>query len=785
MAIFRTNASHHQRAKRTLLFALLFFTPFSASCQSPLDAAITVTPFQSQLTASPQPPSDRFVAAHGRQGFIAGYASTGLEAWVYPFQIFKNYRVFFHHPGTTDSIAAQTLLTKIEYRPDSITRIYQASGFTVREKLFVLLDSPGGLITYSVESKSPLQIELHLTPGMGLMWPADLAPTSSHWNDSLRAFILQESTHNYAALISSPQFSPQTFHPDSNQATPANTELALTLQPNNAGEATIAWVLSVPEKSANTFKNPNAQLSFRYRELLQNRKSLELASINHYKALQEDILQIQTPDPVVNQAILWSDLALDQAWSCNVSLGCGYLAGYGPSRIERRPQYAWFFAGDGLVSADGALSAGDVTHARQELEFILRYQDKKSGMIWHELTQSASLIDWANKYPYFFAHVDTTLQFISFVHQYVVQSGDIDFLHHHWPAIQLAYHYASSLINPQTGLPQIPAGKEGGNEQTRMTDDLGLSVSWIDAAASFSSLADLMGDPSASNEAAASSLRARAKIQPLYWSESNSFWISGHTINGALFEEQHSGPASALDLHLFTPDAEEKILNRIASPDFLTPWGIRSVAVNSPGYSPTSYAQGSVWPVNTAAWAQTFYAAHRSATAYSIWRSLIPLSTFDSAGHIHEVFAGNAPVPQAQSVPEQSWSSAAFLSATFHSLLGIEVDALHNQLTFAPHLPADWPTLSLRHLTLGSHQLNLQLTRIPNSLLLKIDNPGPAFHLRYNPELPLLAHKLTAMQNHEPVQCKVENFPQSTIANLSLAIPTGTTEIQIQFTQSK
>lgn len=811
MAFNSNAAAQHQRAKRIILFALLFCASLSAASQTTSDSTISVTPFQSQLTANLQPPSDRFVASHGRQGFIAGYASTGLEAWVYPFQIFKNYRLFFRRPGSdqkgsTESIDGQTLISKIEYRPGSITRIYNGTDFTVREKLFVPLDSPGGIITYSVQSKTPLQIELHLTPVIGLMWPAEHTLSSANWDSSTKSLTLFDFIHSYHALISSPQAIAQSWLVDARLTPLTDHELLLTLTPDSSGTASLAWSLSpllyeaiTNDPVVNKRKKSNAQpaqvddssdvtvvsLLADTKHLIEDHLALEAASVAYYQTALDSEIEIQTPDPAVNQAILWSELALDQAWACNPDLGCGYLAGYGPSRIERRPQYAWFFAGDGIVSAEGALSAGDTKHAREELEFILLYQDKKSGMIWHELTQSAHLIDWANKYPYFYAHVDTTLQFLSFVARYVEESGDVDFLHHHWPAIQLAYHYATSLIDPQTGLPTIPAGKEGGNEQTRMTDDLGLSASWIDASASFSSLANLMGDQAAAEVAAAASLRVRKKIQPLYWNSTNSFWSSGHTINGQTFEEQHSGPSSALDLHLFTPDAEEKILNRIASPDFLTPWGIRSVAVNSPGYSPTSYAQGSVWPVNTAAWAQTFFAAHRSATAYSLWHSLIPLSTFDSAGHIHEVFQGDASIPQSQSVPEQSWSSAAFLTATIHGLLGINVDALHNQLTFAPHLPADWPTLTLRHLTLGAHQLNLQLTRTPNTLLLKIDNPGSVFHLHYNPELPLHAHNLTATQNQTPVQCNVENFHQSTIAHLSLEIPAGTTEIQIQFTPQK
>jgi len=35
----------------------------------------------------------RFVAVHGRRAVIMGYPETGLESWVYPFQIFSDYQI--------------------------------------------------------------------------------------------------------------------------------------------------------------------------------------------------------------------------------------------------------------------------------------------------------------------------------------------------------------------------------------------------------------------------------------------------------------------------------------------------------------------------------------------------------------------------------------------------------------------------------------------------------------------------------------------------------------------
>ena len=79
-------------------------------------------------------------------------------------------------------------------------------------------------------------------------------------------------------------------------------------------------------------------------------------------------LRIETPDHALNQQLAWAQIALDQAWVCNEVLGCGLVAGYGPSRDARRPQYAWFFAGDSLIAVDALVSSGDYERARQALD---------------------------------------------------------------------------------------------------------------------------------------------------------------------------------------------------------------------------------------------------------------------------------------------------------------------------------------------------------------------------------------------------------------------------------
>jgi glycogen debranching enzyme len=714
----------------------------------------------------------RFIAAHGRRALVAGYASAGLELWSYPFQIVSGYRVQFRSAGSTTPLRGQDILRRVTYEPDSVTRTYLGPDFIVREKLFVPLGEPGAILTYQVEGTHGVEIEVHATPVLNLMWPAALGGQSVEWNQALSAFVLSEPAGGNTAVVGSPQIVAHDEIGNSTASGETPPALGFTVRPDSAGTAVVFFAL-----------NPAHALDpgLLYKRLIRDRQALEATSAAHVHAFQDATLHIETSDPQANRAIAWAEAALDQAWVCNSDLGCGYVAGYGPSRGARRPQYDWFFAGDGLVAADAGLAIGDYARARQELEFVLDYQDHKTGMIWHELSQSAGSIDWTGHYPYMFAHVDITFQFLSALDRYVSVTGDVAFAHEHWKQIDAAYHYCRSLIDTTSGLPRIPDDKLAGDEQDRLADELDLSTNWVQAAQSLAHLATLTGHASLAEEATRASQLARTGIANRYWSTKRTFWVSGYTATGVGDPERRSGPGDALTLHLFNEEQTTTLLDQLASATFQTDWGTRSVAADSPGYDPHSYAKGSVWAVGTASLAQAFWDEHRPATALGLWRALLPWTSLDSQGHMDEVLAGDFYRAQDESVPEQTWSSAGFLNATIHGLLGISVDAIGDRLRFAPHLPAAWSGVTVQHIALAKATVGLKLERTPHGLTLAIDNQGTPFHFDFIPEIPLGSHITGAMLDRQPIAAALESHPQESDAHVQFDTAPGQSELHIEF----
>jgi len=712
----------------------------------------------------------RFIAAHGRRALIDGYATRGLEVWAYPFQILSGYRIAFRASGTTTPINGSEILSRVIYEPTSITRVYVGPDFIVHEKLFVPLNLAGAIVTYSIACSHGLEIDVNAMPVLNLMWPAAIGGQSVAWNPALSAFVLSEPANGYSATVGSPQI---VAHDDIGNRTTrgvSDTGVAFTLRADSKGAAGLYVALNSPHTDPGMFFN----------RLMRDHQQLEADAETHQAEYENQVLRVQTPDIHVNQAIAWAEIALDQAWVCNPDLGCGFVAGYGPSRGARRPQYDWFFAGDGLIAADGSMTAGDPERAREELEFILHYQDAKTGMIWHELSQSAGFLDWVGKYPYMFVHVDITFQLMGTLARYVSTSGDIDFIRKHWSAIAAAYHYCESVIDPATGLPRIPANKEGGNEQDRMSDDLGLSTSWVDTTSAFAQLATLSGYTDLAKRAKDANDRARSSIPNRYWDAQHSFWISGHTMSGQAMAERRSSPTEALTLNLFTPEQSSTVLDQITSSSFQTDWGTRGIGTGSVGFDPESYAKGSISALHTGGIAQALWSAHRPVAAVAVWRALLPWTSLDSLGHIHEVLAGNFYRAQVESVPEQTWSSAGFIDATIHGLLGIQVDAIPRHLLFAPRIPAEWNDVSITHLRIASaSEVSLSLHRTTTGITFNIDNHGDAFRCDFNPELALGARLGDATFNGRKISATIEQHEQETNAHVVLEVPRGKSELRL------
>jgi glycogen debranching enzyme len=718
---------------------------------------------------------NRFVAAHGQRAILMGYPQDGLEMWAYPFQILANYQVGFRPSGSNAIKDGRQLLRRVDYRPDSVTRTYIGPDFLVREKLFVPINEAAAVLSYTIEGIRPVDINVHFSPVLNLMWPGGLGGQYTRWkpaetSSGVPGFVIAGQGNDLAGIIGSREI---TAHDDTvNTALLTEHGFSFLLHPVG-NKATVYIELNPVDEDA------SAALG----KLAARLPQLEADEAAHYVSLEADSLRIHTPNEEVNRSLAWAKAAIDQAWVCNPRLGCGIVAGYGPSRDALRPQYAWFFGGDGLITTNALVSAGEYTRAREELTFIQKYQDKTNGMIWHELSQSAGYMDW-RKLPFMFVHVDITFDYLGALARYVLTSGDTAFANQSWASIAAAYRYCQSSIGPDH-LPHIPADKEASDEQHRPADDLSLSVSWMTAAAGYAELARLTGHSAEAVAAMQQVELTRGMIASHYWNAAAHYWYDGHTSSGEPIYREAVGPAQVIGTSVFSPEQDKALLDRLTSADFQADWGTREVAATATDYNPYSYGAGSVSPVSTLAAAIGMWQAHRPESAYAIWQAVLQWNTFDSMGHVHEVLAGNFYQEQTESVAEQTWSSAALFDATVRGLFGLTINAAGGaagrSLTLAPHLPPAWSRVSLENVRLGSSTLAFTISQATDSLDLDIENQGPPTTVLFNPRIPLGAQLLSARFMQHKVDTAIESLGSDEHLRVTLDVPSGESHLHLAF----
>ncbi|MDQ6646227.1 MAG: hypothetical protein M3Y93_03200 [Pseudomonadota bacterium] len=709
---------------RFLLAFLLLACACTAAGRS-TDAGFTAVqpPPGLPVWSTHQARSDRYVSAHGLRAFAGGYSEDGLEVWAFPLQIGSRYGIDILPSGKAP-VPGISVLDSVAVDPLGVTRTYVGAGFRVLERITTHARQPGVLVSFRVEGSAELKLRVHFHPSLNLMWPAAIGGQEMAWDSTSNGLLLSEPLHRFSALIASPQTTAHTRPNNDRRDSRFTREVFMTLTPAPCGAARCATLVFAGQSEAN--EDVHATVA-----ALEHLTAAAVAD-DARRFEHAGILRITTPDAAVNRALRWSQIALEQAWTCNARLGCGIVAGYGPSHGARRPQYAWYFAGDGLVATRALIHEGDYARAAGELDLIYRYQKPDNGMIWHEITQSAGFLNWAKDYPNMYVHVDITFDFLDVLADYDRATGDHAFLARHWPATLMAYRYCLSLLDSHDGLPRVPADKMSGDEQDRLTDEISLSAAWVNASHAMSELAASMHDDTLSRQAEAASARARASVRARYLDPRTQRWISGFSRSGKAGESTSGSALAAITSGAATPPEASAALNLLATPAYLTGWGLRSTPTSASNYDPSAYAKGSVWSHGTAAAADIMWQAHRSRAANALWLSLVPWAVQDSLGHMHEVMSGSTFTPQSESVPEQTWSSAGFLSAAIHGLLGLDADARTNTLRFAPQMPASWHDVRVQHVRIGNSRVDLRWHEHDGRATLEVSNSGPEFRLRWS-----------------------------------------------------
>ncbi|MBI3667005.1 MAG: amylo-alpha-1,6-glucosidase, partial [Acidobacteria bacterium] len=416
----------------------------------------------------------KFVEAVGRRAALLGREDGTFEAWLMPIKALRDFRLAVYFDGSLEPLPLAEMAERVVAGPGRVTITHSHAAFTIRQTFVADLDRPVILVLLDIETGRPLRLRASFMPEMRPMWPASLGGQSSSWDEAEKALVLTEPLGRFAAVVGSPLFSRHSEQ-IGHQLPDRTVLVEMDITPETARRSVIPIVIA---GSGSGTRNA-VQL---YREALAKIPELVAASDAYYKDFLARSIEIETPDPALNRAFDWAKVAVDKGWQCNEGIGCGLVAGFGPSGASERPGFAWYFGGDALMNSWSIVDYGDFGRARAALEF-LRGRQRDDGKMMHELPQSAALLDWSC-YPYGYYHADTTPLYLFSSARYVARSGDREFLRQSWPSLEKAFRYCVSTLDDDGLMSNRKAGAaavETGALSGRVAQDAYLEGVWLAA----------------------------------------------------------------------------------------------------------------------------------------------------------------------------------------------------------------------------------------------------------------------------------------------------------------
>jgi glycogen debranching enzyme len=685
--------------------------------ESPLALAAAVRPWA-------------YAEASGRKAAALGREDGTFEAWVYPLKVLHDFGLTFQTPAYAEPIPGTALATTIDVRPEGVAVRFVHAAFTVEATWLVGVDAPGGLVLLDVDTSVPLTIGVRFRPDLKPMWPAALGGQYSYWDADAHAYVIGEAGRQHAALVGCPLAVAPPEQPAHNLPdAPLQFQVPVTPEVGRQGLVPIAWAAA---RGGGLQAARDA-----YARVLQDPGADWRASAAHYARLRNELTSIESPDPAIDRALEWGKVALDKGYVCNPDLGCGLLAGLGPSGTTERPGFGWFFGGDAFMNAWAMTAYGDLETTHAVLAFFAKYQ-RADGKMPHEISQGAGLLDWFGTFPYAYYHADTTPLFVSAVADWARASGDVSRARALWPQVKKAFEYCRTtdedgdglMDNTKAGLAAVETGKLRSRD---VQTDVYLAAVWIDAARAAARLARTLGDTASAVEAGDVYQKARAAFDRRFVSAAQGGIPFALMKDGSMQGESTVWPSVALWRGVVDParPAVSQALDLLASPGIAADWGARMVTRDSPQYEPLSYNNGAVWPFVTGFAALGLYEHGRADAAWQYVEALGELATLESRGYTAELFSGDRLKSVDAAVPHQLFATSGFVSGLLRGTIGFDAapasaEARGGGLLVRPSLPPAWDRVRVRRLRWGAHSIDLAVSRDARTVRLEAEvRPGP------------------------------------------------------------
>ena len=751
---------------------LLLILTLTISAQTGLINKFEIKPNDLALTRPAQP--NQYMDKIGRKAALMGFENGSFEMWIWPWKVLRNFDIQFFVGTTTQPIMSKDILRDITVTPEATTITFVYESFTVKEIIFVPHDKPAAIILLDVNTTNPLTIVPGFMPVMQPQWPAGIGGQYSYWDDDMKAYIISESQQRGLFLCGSP-VAEQMAAPPAHMFADNPIQFKMEIKPGDAKDKFIPIVIT-----GSPVKARYDSVKVLYKNILSNIEKLYDENYQFYKNLKNSTVEVITPDDKLNLAFEYGKVALNNLMVENPNLGKGLVAGYGMSGGGGRPGFAWFFGGDASINSLAMNSYGDYQTVKDALEFTQKWQRQDNfpirkknpsdknidiGKMAHELSQSDGLIDWWNDYHFGYNHADTSPWYLVAIGDYFKKTGDLEFVRKSWKSIVQAYEWCKSKDSNGDGLMDLKGAGLGVLEfgtLVKIFNDNYTQSLWTQGIKEVNLMAKYVGDKEIENESAKLFRQAQQALEKIYWIDDLGFYSFGAAEDGMQVRDKNIYSSASIMFGLMDKGRSEGTIEKFNESDMVIDWGVRNLSNKSSLYEPTNYNYGTVWPFTSYFIGAAQFKTHFDLQGYETVFKTAQHAFDYGLGIVPEVFSGDINTKLGEAYHDQGFSVSGYLFPMMNGLIGLNVNALENKITFAPKLPADWKFLKVNNIRVGNETVSAECRVKSDEMRLFTNaNGGKEIDFKFAPDFALGTEISSVTLNGNPVQFELLKHEQA------------------------
>jgi len=414
---------------------------------------------------------------------------------------------------------------------------------------------------------------------------------------------------------------------------------------------------------------------------------------------------VRTPDAMINRAIEWAKVSTARVQH-------HFPAGYGftndPSQdIIVVRDVAWYVLGSDYLTPE---------FSRRTLELVADYGVEAGGKVTEFIEACA---DPPRRSDYDLnINDDTPLVACAVYHHYAV-TRDRSALERLWPMVRGACDWIVSQMRDGLVISHSTEANVWGISGWRNIipqSQISGAVTEVNAECAYAlrlagELAGEVGDAGAADRFFEAAERIKTAINTKLVSERTGLYLLNIDPEG---EAHHDLTGDQIFPVLFGVAGEErkrKILDTLYSPEFWTPFGVRTVGKNQADYDPDHGVQllGGVWP-NLTAWVAYCSKSYSPRRLVSGMRNIWKISEVENPKAYQNVVPGLFPERlsgnsfKSRGMTMSPWMPPTYLWLAYEGLLGFEPHV--RGLRVNPHLPSDWKWVGARNVHVGGSQMS-------------------------------------------------------------------------------